>query len=147
MPFIMSKVNVPVSAAQETQLKARLGKAMELLPGLSENYLLAGIEADCRFYLRGENQPVAYVEASIFGNEHHIGYENFSAAVTKIFVDVLNIPPLNVYIKFSDIAAWSVGGNFFYARLKFNGRQNFSRDIHRPDDGFVLRMRTDFPQD
>ena len=114
MPFIMTKVNVPVGVAQEVQLKARLGKAMELLPGLSEKYLLTGIEQNCRFYLRGDNaQPVAYIEASLFGNEEHIGYEDFAAVVTEIFAEVLNIPPQNVYIKFSDIAAWSVGGMFF----------------------------------
>ena len=113
MPFIMSKVSVPVGAAQEVQLKSRLGKAIELLPGLSEKYLLAGFESNYRLYLRGNSEPVAYIEASLFGNEQHIGYENFSATVTKIFVDVLNIPPQNVYIKFSDIAAWSVGGMYF----------------------------------
>ena len=114
MPFIMSKVNVPVDAVQEVKLKSRLGKAIELLPGLSEKYLLAGFESDCHFYLRGDkNQSVAYVEVSVFGNENHLGCEDFSLAVTKIFVDVLNIPPQNVYIKFSDIAAWSVGGKFF----------------------------------
>lgn len=114
MPFIMSKVNVPVDAAQEVKLKSRLGKAIELLPGLSEKYLLAGFESDCRFYLRGDkNQSVAYVEVSVFGNEQHIGCEDFSLAVAKIFAEVLNIPPQNVYIKFNDIAAWSVGGMFF----------------------------------
>ena len=114
MPFIMSKVNVPVDAAQEVKLKSRLGKAIELLPGLSEKYLLAGFESDCHFYLRGDkNQPVAYVEVSVFGNEIHFGYEKFSVAVTEIFVDVLNIPPLNVYIKFSDLDCWSGGGKFF----------------------------------
>jgi len=39
MPFIMTKVNVPVDTAQEIQLKARLGKAIELLPGLSKKFL------------------------------------------------------------------------------------------------------------
>lgn len=114
MPFIMSKINVPVDAAQEVKLKSRLGKAIELLPGLSEKYLLAGFESNCRFYLRGDkNQPVAYVEVSVFGNEQHIGCEDFSLTVAKIFAEVLNIPPQNVYIKFNDIAAWSVGGMFF----------------------------------
>ena len=114
MPFIMSKVNVPVSAEQELQIKSRLGKAMEILPGLSEKYLLAGIEANCHLYLRGEKDlPTAFVQVSVFGNEIHFGYEKFSVAVTEIFVDVLNIPPQNVYIKFSDLDCWSVGGKFF----------------------------------
>ena len=114
MPFLIAKVNVPLDAKQEAELKSQLGKAIELLPGLSEKYLLVGLEADCHMYLRGKNsEPVAYIEVSIFGNDQHIGYENFCAAVTKIFVEVLNIPPMNVYIKFSDIAAWSVNGIFF----------------------------------
>ena len=114
MPFIMTKVNVPVDAEQEIKLKSRLGKAIELLPGLSEKYLLAGFESNCRFFLRGKNdKPIAYIEVSVFGNENHLGCEDFSLAVTKIFVDVLKISPMNIYIKFSDIAAWSVGGIFF----------------------------------
>lgn len=112
MPFLMAKINVPIDSEQEIALKSRLGKAIEIIPGLSEKFLLAGIE-NCKMYLRGNNEPVAYVELGIFGNDRHLGYENFSLAVTKIFADVLKIPPLNVYIKFSDIDAWSVGGNFF----------------------------------
>ena len=116
MPFLMAKVSVPISAAQEISLKSRLGRAIELIAGLSERYLLAGVEGNCRMYLRGEAQPTAYVEVSVFGNEAHVGCEEFAAAVTKIFGDVLNIPPQNVYVKFSDIAAWSVGENFFDRR-------------------------------
>ena len=56
MPFMMSKVNIPISEDQEIQLKSRLGKAIELLPGLSEEYLMAGFEDNQHIYLRGKNQ-------------------------------------------------------------------------------------------
>ena len=113
----MSKVNIPINTAQELQLKSRLGKAMEILPGLSEKYLLAGFEDNFHLYLRGDNlQKIAFIEVSIFSNENHIGYEEFSAEVTRIFVDILSIPPQNVYIKFVDIPCWSVGGMFFDRR-------------------------------
>ena len=114
MPFVMSKVNVPVNAAQESKFMSRLGKAIEILPGMSERFLLAGLESNCTLYLRGEkNLPTAYVEVSVFGNEIHYGYEKFAVAVTEIFVDVLDIPPQNVYVKFCDLDCWSVGGKFF----------------------------------
>lgn len=117
MPFLIAKVNIPINSEQEIKLKSRLGKAIELIPGLSEKYLLTGFESDCHFYLRGKNdEAIAYVEVSIFGNEEHLGYEDFSAAITKIFVEVLNIPPMNIYVKFNDIAARSVGGVFFDRR-------------------------------
>mgnify|MGYP007101851068 CR=1 FL=1 len=43
-----------------TSLFANVGKAISLVPGKSEEYLLAGFEGDCHLYLRGrENEPMA----------------------------------------------------------------------------------------
>ena len=53
MPFVMVRVNRPVSREQERRMKSWLGKAIELLPGKSEASLLAGFEDNCRLYLRG----------------------------------------------------------------------------------------------
>lgn len=33
--------------------------------------------------------------------------------MTKVFVEVLSIPPKNIYIKFDDISVWGVGGKIF----------------------------------
>ena len=110
MPFIMSKVSMPVSAEQELQLKTRLGRAIELVPGKSENYLMVGFEQNCRIYLRGENVLAAFIEVSIFGNEDHAGYAELTAEITKIFSTTLGISAKNIYVKFDDIANWGVGG-------------------------------------
>ena len=113
MPFITCRVNRPISREQEIELKARMGRAIELVPGKSEEYLLLAFEGDSRLWLRGDDtQPVAYIEASIFGNEGHYGYREFSAEVTRAFGDVLGVPPENVYIQYSDIAAWGVAGQY-----------------------------------
>ena len=97
MPFIFSKVNVPISKEKEVELKMRLGKAIEILHGLTEKYLILGFEQNCHIYLRGENQPAAFIQISIFGNEIHFGYDELTAEVTKIFNDVLEIPNENIY--------------------------------------------------
>ena len=113
MPFVIAKVNVPVSKEQESKIKTRIGKAIENVPGKNENYLLFGLEDGYHFYLRGDgSQKIAYIQADIFGNEDHIGFDRFSAEMTVIFHHVLGIPPENIYIKFDDIKAWSVGGQF-----------------------------------
>ena len=96
MPFIISKVNVSISNEQELQLKKLLGRAIELIPGKNENYLMAGFEQNYKFYLRGENQPCAFIEVSIFGTEDHVGYDKFTAAVTKILF-VMSLLVCNVY--------------------------------------------------
>lgn len=117
MPFIKCKVSCKVSSGQETGLKTRMGKAIELVPGKSEEYLLLEFEDNCRLWLRGDNsEPVAYIEAAIFGNEPHYGYDTFSAEVTKAFADILGIRPDRIYIKYEDIQAWSVGGMYIDRR-------------------------------
>lgn len=118
MPFIIARVNTPVTREQEIALKSRLGKAIEAVPGKSEEYLMVGIEADYHFYLRGAEQKAAYIEVSIFGNEAHLGYDTLSEEITQAIEQELHIPPENVYIKFDDITAWSVNG-FYIDRAQF----------------------------
>lgn len=112
MPFIISRTNCGISREQELQLKSRLGKAIELVPGKSEQYLMLGFEPDCHLYLRGDDsQPMAYIEVSIWGNEGHLGYDLLTAEITRIFHDVLDIAPENIYLRYSDIPVWGVAGN------------------------------------
>ena len=118
MPFIKAKVNCPISPEQEIRIKARMGKAIERVPGKSEEYLLLEFEDNARLWLRGDDaQPMAYIEAAIFGNESHAGYPAFTAEVTKVFQSVLGIAPENCYIKYEDITAWAVGGQYIDRRM------------------------------
>ena len=113
MPFIKFKTSCPVTSEQEIRIKTLMGKAIELVPGKSEEYLLLEFEDNCRLWLRGKNDaPIAYIEAAIFGNEPHYGYDKFTAAVTQIIADTLNISPDHIYLKFEDIPAWGVQGMY-----------------------------------
>ncbi len=115
MPFIFSKVNIPISKEQERELKSQLGKAISLVPGKSEEYLLTGFEDNCRMYLRGnDSEPLAYVEADIFGNEEHLGYDRLTMAITAMFGEVLGIAPNHVYVNYRDIPGWSTSGMWFF---------------------------------
>lgn len=53
MPFIISRVSTEITVQQKTELKTKLGKAIELIPGKSEEYLLLGFEDNYHLYLRG----------------------------------------------------------------------------------------------
>ena len=118
MPFIKAKVSCPITAAQEMELKTRLGKAIELVPGKTEAYLLLEFEQNCHLWLRGQNaRPIAYIEAAIFGNKGHAGYPAFTAEVTNAFQEVLGIEPENCYIKYEDITAWTVAGQYIDCRM------------------------------
>lgn len=76
MPFIRSNVSVPVTKEQEIKLKEGPGSAISIVPGKSEKYLMTLFEDNCHLYFQGRNdKPIAYIEAAIFGNEAHYGYD------------------------------------------------------------------------
>lgn len=111
MPFIKIKTSTEISPEQEVKIKTGLGQAIRLVPGKSEQFLLLEFEDRCRMWLRGQkDDPIAYIEAAIFGNDDHEGFDAFTAAVTKIFVEELKIRPENIYIKFEDIGVWGAQG-------------------------------------
>ena len=111
MPFLISRVSTKITEEQEIKLKSGLGKAIELVPGKSEEYLLLGFEDQCHLYLRGDkSEPIAYIQASIFGNESHLGYDLFTEAVTELFHRVLGIEKDHIYINYTDIPDWGVAG-------------------------------------
>ncbi|MBQ8037819.1 MAG: hypothetical protein IJ268_12580 [Proteobacteria bacterium] len=111
MPFFILKTNQTIDDETATEIKTAFGKAIELVPGKSEQYLLLEIQDRCKIYLRGsDREPIAYITASIFGNESHLGYAELTDAITRILQTILHIPSHNIYIKFDDIAVWSVAG-------------------------------------
>ena len=109
MPFVVTRANVPITQAQERELKERFGRAIAHVPGKSEAGLLLAFEGEARLWLAGDGAPLAYVEASVFANEGHVGYDGFAADVACALQEVLGIPSGRVYMRFSDIPAWSVG--------------------------------------
>lgn len=114
MPFVRSKVSVSVSKEQELALKAGLGKAIACVPGKREDYLMLSFEDNCHLYFQGKNdKPIAYLEAALFGNEMHYGYDDFVALVTELYEKTLQIPKENIFIRFEDIPDWAEGGMNF----------------------------------
>ena len=111
MPFIIARVNVSLSIEQEQEIKARLGHAIESVPGKSEMNLMIGLESNYHFWLRGDDsKPAAYIEVSIFGNEKHYGYDKLTYEITEAFNKVLGIPSENIYVRYEDIKIWGVNG-------------------------------------
>ena len=118
MPFVRAKVSCGITEEQEILLKSRIGRAIGQIPGKSEAYLLLSFEDNCRMWLRGEKDPpAAYIEAAIFGNVDHRGFDRFAREATEAFSEVLGIRADRIYIQFEDISSWSVGGQFLDRRM------------------------------
>ena len=114
MPFIDSKVSVKITEEQEKELKTRLGQAISIIPGKSENWLMTGFEDDYHLYFRGDNsEPIAYIEVRLFGGPNKAAFQKMTEEITKIYGEVLGIAPDHMYIKYSATPDWGWnGGNF-----------------------------------
>ena len=114
MPFIDSKISVSVSAEKEEVLKERLGKAIELIPGKSEAWLMTGFEDNYHLYFRGsKEEPMAFVEVKVYGKENPDAFDALTAEICKIYEEVLGISQNHIYIKYEAVSNWGWnGGNF-----------------------------------
>lgn len=114
MPFINTKVSCPVTPAQEASLKEAFGKAVSLLPGKSEAWLMLNFEQGCHLYFKGDGQsPAAMVEASVFGTINAEASARLSAEICRTLQEILHIQPDRIYIKYVPVENWGWnGGNF-----------------------------------
>jgi len=114
MPCIEAKVNIKITKEKEEAIKSRLGKAIEIIPGKSENWLMISFEDECNLYFKGTNEPgIAFIEVKIFGKASSSAYDNLTAAITDIFHEELGISPLKIYIKYEEASQWGWNGSNF----------------------------------
>ncbi|MBL4934114.1 MULTISPECIES: phenylpyruvate tautomerase MIF-related protein [Clostridium] len=114
MPFINSKVSVKLSKEKEEVIKDRLGKAIEIIPGKSENWLMLGFEDNYKLYFKGENlEKGAFIEVKIFGKASKEAYNKLTTAICDIFYEELAIPVDKIYVKYEEVDNWGWNGSNF----------------------------------
>ena len=113
MPYIKTTTNVSVSADKEQIIKQKLGKAIELIPGKSERWLMLSINPDVKRYFHGDDDKMAFVEVSIFGKASPHNYQAMTSEITKILVEELEIESDNIYVKYEESSYWGWNGSNF----------------------------------
>jgi phenylpyruvate tautomerase PptA (4-oxalocrotonate tautomerase family) len=112
MPYINTKTNVTITPGKETSLKEKLGKAISILPGKSESYLMLSFEEDCQMYFKGDNEaPMAFVDVKLFGTQDAQHLVRLTGEITKAIQDVLAIKPDHVYISYFETSNWGWNGS------------------------------------
>lgn len=114
MPMIQTKTSIEITKEQELQLKSLLGKAIEIIPGKNEQWLMMSFEDKCRMYFKGDcSAPLAFVEVKVFGRINPSAADRLTAEICNTFNSVLGIAPANTYVKYEEVQMWGWnGGNF-----------------------------------
>ena len=111
MPFINSKVTVKLTKEKEEIIKSRLGKAIELIKGKSESWLMVGFEDNYSLYFKGiKSEKIAFVEVRIFGKADSQSYENLTKAICTIYEEELEIPSDKIYVTYQEVNTWGYDG-------------------------------------
>lgn len=113
MPFIDSKITVPVSAEQKEALKAELGKLMTTLHK-SETYLMVGIEDKYDLWFGGKKlEKGAYVSVSLLGNAPSKDFSAMTGQICEVYSKLLGIPGDAIYVTYHPISDWGWNGSNF----------------------------------
>ncbi|MBP3506237.1 MAG: hypothetical protein J6K43_07545 [Lachnospiraceae bacterium] len=113
MPFIDSKITLPVAPEQKENIKSRLGKAVSII-NKPESFLMVGIEDNYDLYMGGNKlEKGAYVSVSLFGNATSSAYEKMTGEICKIYEEELGIPGQAVYVTYHGVNDWGWNGRNF----------------------------------
>lgn len=114
MPYISTKTTVAICPKKRERIKDKLGQAIEIIPGKSEQWLMLSFEDEAIMYFRGTNdKPIAYVEVKSFGKAPTDAYNKFTKAICDILKEELEIEPDCVYVKYEEVSHWGWNGNNF----------------------------------
>lgn len=113
MPFIDSKITVPLSASVKEEIKAELGKLITTL-NKTETYLMVGIDDEYDLWLGGKKlERGAYVSVSLYGNAPADAYDRLTGQICQLFAEKLGIPGECVYVTYHPVSDWGWNGQNF----------------------------------
>ena len=110
MPYIATTANVGIPNRKREAIKGRMGKAIELIPNKSEDWLMLSFRDNVQMYFRGEDDPCAIVQVKLFGTADEDAYANLTEALTDIIREELDIEPDRIYVAYEEINTWGWNG-------------------------------------
>ena len=111
MPFINSKVSIVMTVSQRMSVKEKLGRAIAIIPGKSEEWLMVEFADRCDLYFHGkQTQPSAFVEVKVFGAIPEGCLDELTGEICRIYEQDLQIPKDYVYVKYEEVDKWGWNG-------------------------------------
>ena len=105
MPVIHTYSSAPISQEAREALKTIYGKAIDLVPGKSEQWLMCLFDENVPAYFGGSDKdPVAYVTVEVFsrGKVDRTVWEALTSVICQALENELGISPSRTYIKYEE---------------------------------------------
>lgn len=109
MPYIGCHTNKKVSEEEAYRLERRLGRSIELFPGITEDVLMVSIQDRCHMAFKGNKEiPMVFVDVRILAAalEENPDYETASKDIMRAIQEEIGILEENIYITFDSVKNW-----------------------------------------
>jgi phenylpyruvate tautomerase PptA (4-oxalocrotonate tautomerase family) len=115
MPYVNCTVSTELSKNDMEKLKVYIADLINQLPGKSEEWLMVGFTDNKDLYFRGVRTDAAFIEVKLFGAQEIKHKDIFTAGVSELFEEELNIPKNNIYVVFTEVTDgnWGWNGELF----------------------------------
>ena len=113
MPNISVKTNASVSPESASVIKSALGRAIALIPGKSETWLMCSVEGSISMNFQGTDEPCAMVNVEILGDTSRSNCEKLCYEITDILNKNLSVNKDRIYVKFEPCDKWGWNGGLF----------------------------------
>lgn len=113
MPYISVRTNNYLSDPQKSDIKKKLGKAVELLAGKSEKWLMVEISDSLSMWFKGRREGCAMVEVKLYGGASSEDCEAFTAEITSYLAEKLAIDRDRIYVSYFATDHWGYDGHDF----------------------------------
>ncbi len=106
MPYIDISTNATLNSEQLDNIKHLCGRAISLIPGKSEQYLMVKISDKANLWFQGDESTAAMVEISLFGKASRENCESLTKEICGVLEREADIPPQRTYVKYQFIDTW-----------------------------------------
>ena len=104
MPYISTKTNIELAKEKQDALAAEYGRIISLVPGKTERWLMLSFDDKISMYFGGKgDEPMAYIELSLFGGASDAVYDKLTAAICDAVSAETGIAPANIYVKYEEL--------------------------------------------
>ena len=114
MPYIDTVTTVKLTAEQESELVREYGKAIELISGKTEEWLMLNFRGESHMAFRGTTTPdIAMIDVYILGKAKDSEYDKLTEKLCETVNHILGVPRNRIYVKYAEYERWGYNGSNF----------------------------------
>ncbi len=114
MPYISTTTTKKIDEAAKKALKEDFARAITLIPGKSEEWLMLSFTGEADMFFRGTTEGgAAIIEVAILGSAKKEELMALTAALCDSVEKNLGLDKDRIYVKFTEHASWGHAGYMF----------------------------------